>query len=307
MQLQSISTPRRIINQAYRLAFRFIDYDKFFHRLGSLNLIQNNPVVAARLINEVNHCVLEMGGRHHKGPVVLSNGIKISQCNTSDYVQMSLYFLRGYSREEQDAVAKHLSEGDIFIDVGANIGVFALMGAQHVGPTGKVIAFEPADDTAEQLAQNAALNGLQDRLQIFEYALSDEAGEMTLYSPEDAQDDLGRRSLFQSGKEVQTVQTRVFDDLVDTGEVILDRPLGVIKIDVEGAELLVLKGMRKTITTHKPKLIMFEGVESLAESAESSLGEIKAFVESCGYKVLDGNAGDGRTDKPISNYACVPA
>lgn len=293
------SFKRRIINSVSDLLFRFVDYDRFFYLLGGLPVIQTNEAVRTKFIAEVRKAISRYGMKQKQRPVTLPNGLKFADSDLRDYVQFNLYFLRGYSNDELDLVAKHLSPGDIFVDVGANIGLFSLLAAQKVGPNGRVLAFEPASDTTQQFKSNSALNNMDDRIQFFQYALSDSKGELTLYDSDVEQDDLGKRSFFQKGEATETVPVRVFDELVASGEVQIDRPIGVIKIDVEGAELMVLKGMRESIVTHKPRLIVFEINEPLLQASGTSAEELDSFMVSCGYQDQSDDASAGPTRNAI--------
>jgi len=166
----------------------------------------------------------------------------------------------GTLRWIRDAV----SPGDVFYDVGANIGVFALAAAHRTGPTGRVIAFEPHAATVEALLQNVALNGLGERIDVLSCALHSESGHRSfLYrslaaasglSQIDATCDPHGRDVAPVAHEIKAVAAA--DDLVADGTIA--RP-DVVKIDVDGNELAVLEGMEGLLTgPGRPRSVQVE-------------------------------------------------
>lgn len=143
----------------------------------------------------------------------------------------------------QRALAAHLRTGMVFYDVGAAIGFHTLLAAKLVGPTGTVIAFEPAEDLAQQLRHNAALNGFrQVRLVPFALGADDREGIVTV-----------RIAGSSQATATQTARMRRLDGVVE--ELGLPPP-NLIKIDVEGGERDVLFGARATLHAWRPVIIV---------------------------------------------------
>ena len=150
-------------------------------------------------------------------------------------------------------LAAKASPGSVIVDVGANIGVWTLLLSSKVGPDGRVIACEPSEQTYEALARNLSLNRLRNAIPI-RVALSDASGTVRLYRAADAtRNSLGR------------TRSDVADDFEDVHAVTLDAlveelQLGhvdILKIDVEGAEPMVLRGAAKTLEAFRPT-VLFE-------------------------------------------------
>lgn len=154
-------------------------------------------------------------------------------------------------------IQENLKPGQTFVDVGANVGYFAVLASKLVGTKGRVLAFEPAAKNRELLVDNLSLNVCAN-VGVSESALSNEKGETTLYLNEDA----GMHSLVK-GKHIGTesINMEKGDDAVG---VIPD----MIKIDVEGAERRVLEGMPGILGTAKPLTIIFEDCDDQAGTAE---------------------------------------
>jgi FkbM family methyltransferase len=129
--------------------------------------------------------------------------------------------------------------GDVVIDVGANIGHMSLMAAREVGPTGRVIAIEPGSRAFTLLQRNAALN-FPDRITSVRAACDESDGTATLYvSKYSAEHNSLRPEPVIGGIGEEIVPTRSLQSLCRELDIIPD----VIKIDVEGAEWRVLKGL----------------------------------------------------------------
>lgn len=155
--------------------------------------------------------------------------------------------------EVQEAMIRHLGRGGVFYDIGANLGFFALLGAHLAGlQEGHVYAFEAAPENAAAIARNVQLNALPN-VTVIAKAVSDHTGRGRLQ----VVDDQSWSKLEEYGphpftEEVIEVELVAIDDLLAAGEL---RPPTVVKIDVEGAELAVLQGMRATIAQHQPAII----------------------------------------------------
>lgn len=181
----------------------------------------------------------------------------------------------------QNIFAQHLHEGDVFYDIGANVGFFSVIAAQLVGKTGKVYAFEPGEGNANSVRHNARLNNFN-QIEVIEKAVSHTSGEGQLllakYSgghalaTADAPPDLAGEV---------TVDLVSIDDLIAQN---LIAPPNFVKVDVEGAELDVLKGMTETIKTYQPTII-YEVDDGDRAAYERKYQELAAFFESFNYQV----------------------
>jgi FkbM family methyltransferase len=176
----------------------------------------------------------------------------------------------------QEAMVRHLGRGGVFYDVGANLGFFSLLAAHLSGlDAGRVIAFEAAPDNAEAIRVNAALNRVTN-VEVICAAVSDRSGQGRLQ----VVDDQSWSKLVQYGEHPFTeaiidVRCLTVDELVASGRI---PPPTVVKIDVEGAELAVLAGMRDTIAAHRPAII--------CELHDTHAAFVTA-VEACGYRAIN--------------------
>ena len=176
-----------------------------------------------------------------------------------------------------------LLPGSVFVDVGANFGIYTMVASRLVGDAGRVIAFEPSVQSFPVLQENIALNSLENVLS-FRAALSEKESRAWLYHALDPSgNSLGRdTSLDGLGEEV--ILKSLDNVLEENG---IDR-VDVIKVDAEGAEELVLHGAARSLTTHSP-VVIFEFNPGCAARLGLSPNGAKDFLVSLGYEfvVLD--------------------
>jgi len=149
-----------------------------------------------------------------------------------------------------------LSPGDHVVDAGANIGYFTLLASGCVGPTGRVDAIEPQPKNHARLVANVANNGAPTQVRLHALALADRAGHTSIhaYPEDDKQHNHGCASMFPEpgfATRAAVVSTVRLDELL------AETNPALIKLDVEGAELLAIEGMTQLLrTSHPPALIV---------------------------------------------------
>lgn len=155
----------------------------------------------------------------------------------------------------------------VFYDIGSHVGYHSLMFAKLCGPAGQVYAFEPNPTNAKRIRQNLSLNPDLGNITVHEIAVSDNSGQMTFLSSSDIEGGTssggfidGAATLWsrtdyveKTGYQESTVTTNTIDSLIAKEG--LKAP-DILKIDVEGAEALVLKGADHTLSTVKPLIIV---------------------------------------------------
>lgn len=219
-------------------------------------------------------------------------------------------YLEAVRRDEREA---HMAElfgravrpGALIVDVGAFLGHFTLIAARRTGSGGRVLAFEPDPRDRPWLERNVAENGFDDRVETVGLAVSDGPGRLPLYL---AEQDRSQSSLFP---------TRDGGPPVEVEAVSLDGFLGgaapdVIKIDVEGAELRALEGMRRSIARGRPILFVEWNPEALRRAGVLP-DELPRRIEELGYRVEPIDERRRRLLEPVFpeattyvNVRCVP-
>jgi FkbM family methyltransferase len=182
-----------------------------------------------------------------------------------------LHAQANYEPEVRSAMLHTLNTGDVCVDVGANVGSFVLDAARKVGGSGLVVAIEPAPPTAKVLRMNIQMNGISN-VTVLQKAAYSKSTVLTLnYLPIHT----GAASLRKTSGAIHQfeVSAEPLDQMLrDIG----DRPISVLKIDVEGVEKDVLSGGRATL--QKTRRLIIE----VHDSADTS--ELMRLARSAGHK-----------------------
>lgn len=185
--------------------------------------------------------------------------------------------LTGYPGDLVATEVGNLPPGAAFIDIGANQGVFTVLGGKRVGENGLVIAFEPNDAMQTVLRRNVALNNLTNVI-VLDFALGSASGAGALqYRPEHS----GASTVSQTG----SIPVRILD--FAAVEPLLrpfigDRPI-YVKIDVEGYEEMVLASLLTSDTAGRIEAIIIELVEEHLNRHGSSIARIVGFLNANGF------------------------
>jgi FkbM family methyltransferase len=176
-----------------------------------------------------------------------------------------------------DTLRAALPPGGVFLDVGANIGLHTLAIAHHLQPTGgTVLAFEPHPDNYWALRDNLHRNRL-DNVTAENLGLAESAAVHTGAAPPGP----GNWSLASQGQRSFKVHLVRFDDYARRHDL---RRLDAVKIDVEGAEVRVLRGARESIERYRP-VIVFEVCPMWLRRMGTSVAELFEVVQAPGYTV----------------------
>jgi FkbM family methyltransferase len=196
----------------------------------------------------------------------------LMKLDRSDWCQRVTYYLGRYYEFGVLRTMDHLlSRGDRFVDIGANIGMISLHARHLVGPSGRVDAFEPNPRCVEAIREHLEMNRIEN-VHIHPCALAEAPGSMRLSLP-DEHTGTATLATVPGARQVE-VEVRVGDEQI-TGAPRL------IKIDVEGFELHVLRGLERTLAS-KP-FIITELIESHLQRAGTSTAEVSAFLTDRGY------------------------
>ena len=164
----------------------------------------------------------------------------------TDFAQ-AIFHSRKYEEHVRRAARENLHEGDVAVDVGANIGAIAFLIASMVGNTGRVIAVEPNPDNLQLLYRGIVLNGFTN-VEVLPLAASNRRLVFSLTGGTSNTHLIGPRTLEEGG---YLVQSMVLDEALG------DLPrLDFVKMDIEGHEPQALEGFSRLIGRHRPVLLV---------------------------------------------------
>jgi FkbM family methyltransferase len=158
---------------------------------------------------------------------------------------------RGYEKFYDTALHTQLKHGDCVWDVGANIGYYTSTFAKQVGPNGKVFSFEPSPVNFHKLKESCKLLS---NVKLIPFGLGNYNGEMAFYQGDD---DLGATSRFHKYENSRSIKVPVHSGayIIENGIALIPN---VVKIDVEGYELEVIKGLEQILIDTRIRCIGLE-------------------------------------------------
>jgi FkbM family methyltransferase len=224
--------------------------------------------------------VKRTGGRLLKE---IEPGVKMKLYGDSVLCEMLLF--QNFEEETRAFLKAFLQRGDTFLDVGANVGLFTLIAARRVGPSGKIHSFEPVRKTHTRLIENVRLNGLTN-IACHCIALSDTTGQTTISLAGegfDAWNSLGQPYM-GGAVGAETVASMTLDEFAEYYS--LTGRISAVKIDVEGWETRVLDGGKRTLSRCDGPLLIVEFTEQAARLAGSSCNELHRALNTLDYEVM---------------------
>lgn len=218
--------------------------------------------------------------------IVRYHGIEL-RVNTGEEIGKRIYYYGQYEPEQERALETYLHAGAKFYDLGANIGIFSILGARK---NAKVIAFEPSRKVGVRLNENVKRNGLEGHIQIIPAAVADKSGSLDFYETRDGNWGVGR--IFDFNPLVQGEKYSVSVKTLDDFALEFGAP-DFIKIDIEGAEWLVLKGAEKTLAQSSPTILI--------EFHPKEISTLGGSVEKCVNMLRNLGYEPQLADKPIKS------
>lgn len=173
-----------------------------------------------------------------------------------------------YEPNVSQLISENLKKGDLFLDVGANVGYFCRIAAKKVEKTGSIFAFEADTSNYFALIKNTFT---KENTHPLHFAVSDQNGFLTLnHSNHSACHSLINTDNYLDGKQY-TVPSITLDHFWEY--YLQKKPIDLLKIDVEGAEIMVLNGMTKILSTQAVNTMIIEFCPEILKRAEFDLTE----------------------------------
>ncbi len=237
-----------------------------------------------------------MARRYAEGSVVKVRQGHIAGCRWKrSHRYVSAYWLGIYELPIQECLVRQLRAGDVFYDIGANAGFFSLLGCRCVGSEGRVFSFEPLAENVRSVRAQLRLNDVS-HCTLVEAAVVDRSGWIEFC--EGTESSTGHVNPREGQRhEVPTIRVKAvtLDDFVETSP-----PPGFVKMDVEGAELLVLRGARGMLAGERPPKMLIEfHSDRLRRECLSMLADVGYEFQNMAGRGLDAGGKD-------RHVLCVP-
>lgn len=176
-----------------------------------------------------------------------------------------------------------LERNMIIFDVGANIGIYSLIASKKIGENGKVFSFEPSAWAYERINKNLNLNSCRN-VEVFKVGVSNHSDIVSFYKcDDDAFNSILNKQMRKCIEEIK-IDVLTIDDFCNKKQI---KKLNVLKIDVEGADYLVLKGADNVISNFHP-IILCE-YNKFLETIKDDINEMITFLNSKEYNVYEIN------------------
>lgn len=220
--------------------------------------------------------------KHIFAPYKLFSGIKTEiiyrknirlKIHLDDWIQQQVYFLGDYEKPEIDYISQYLKPGNVFVDIGANIGLFSLNASKIVSDKGKVISFEAFSSNYRQFKNNIEINNFKNIISENKAISNQNSTVEILYNEGDH--NIGMASSFLknfTSKEI--VESVTLDDYASNNSI---EKIDLIKIDIEGGEYNAILGMTKILNDSKPQVLIEINHQTLQDSGRTEKEIIDLF------------------------------
>jgi FkbM family methyltransferase len=205
--------------------------------------------------------------------------------DSRSYLEWLVLLRGGYESDLQRLMHEVIGPDDVVVDVGANVGLHSCSVGRRVGQAGAVVAVEPVEELARRLESNSSLNGLTN-VTIVQVAASDAPGVARISVPSADVSNRGIASLHVMGDHgvEREVPLEPLDQVLD--DVVPGRPVRLVKIDVEGHEFAVMRGLRRRLVDDRP-VIVFEFTPASYTAANVRWNDVANFLTSLDYELFD--------------------
>ena len=198
--------------------------------------------------------------------------------------------MQGYYEKYETKILSYFAgtKTSSIIDIGANLGYYTVILGKLLKSSDKVIAFEANPQIIEMLNKNIAINDLQEVIKVFNCALSDiNDQKLKLYIPQKAGSSAASINKLHPDETNNSIEitTQRLDDVTQIRDL---ESISLIKIDVEGAELYVIKGALETIREYKPVLLI-ELLRKWSKIFGYHPNDVLIILQELGYKIFEVN------------------
>jgi FkbM family methyltransferase len=238
-------------------------------------LIRRLPLPAARLAFRAYNKFLRTLGPEHVASTYF--GARL-HCNPRDLIQRMILYFGVWEPDVSHVIQQNLKNGDVFVDIGANIGYDTLLASTRVGAAGGVVAIEASPRTFALLARNLALNPQATNVRPVNVAVSDRPGRLDLYEQDEGNIGAATTLASRGGSLMASVDALPLDRILTAEEI---QRLRLIKMDVEGAEPPILGHILDRLDAYPASMDIV--VEASPEDDRAAWLEIFGRLRAAGF------------------------
>ena len=209
-----------------------------------MGTLRRLPLPAARLGFRAYNKALRTLGPEHLATTYF--GARL-HCNPQDLIQRMILYFGVWEPDVSRVIEQNLSAGDVFVDIGANIGYDTLLASSRVGATGKVVSIEASPRTFALLQRNLAANPSSSNVRAVNAAVSDKPGTLDLYEINEGNIGAATTLASRGGTLMASVEALPLAEILKPDEL---ARLRLIKMDVEGAEPPILRHLLEQLSRY---------------------------------------------------------
>lgn len=256
----------------------FTSFNKILYRV-------LGPKISTQIaMSHVGKMIFRMATGNSSGlRIYEADGIKINLAPDEAAV-FGIVYLGTINPDETRLVRNILKPGDTVVDVGAYVdGWYTLLAAKIVGQAGKVYSFEPVPKFYKRLKDNITLNHFTN-ITTEDAALGSKNGNKTFYQSDGTSSFFRTHVQKEGSKRIQQIKVKVLklDSYLKLKKI---SKVNFVKIDVEGAELEVLKGAKDLLKKSDAPYLLIEAVDEYLRNGSASKDELVRYLEGFGYKL----------------------
>lgn len=209
-----------------------------------MGTLRRLPLPAARLGFRAYNKALRTLGPEHLATTYF--GARL-YCNPQDLIQRMILYFGVWEPDVSRVIERNLSPGDVFVDIGANIGYDTLLASSRVGPAGRVVSIEASPRTFALLQRNLAANPSSSNVRAVNAAVSDRPGTLDLYEINEGNIGAATTLASRGGTLMASVPALPLEGILAPDEL---ARLRLIKMDVEGAEPPILRHLLEQLPSY---------------------------------------------------------
>lgn len=236
-------------------AIENIKYQKICHKMADLLFNKFRFIGSRKLARFLNKLILPPLTETTTSSTIFDFKLNLNPENGKE-----IYYLGFYEMGTLNIIQKCLRPGDTFIDAGASIGLMSFYASKIVGNKGKVLSFEPIKSSFKNLSDSILLNN-STNIHAFNKGLGNTTTQIPIYLNRPCPSMVKEKDSDDDHFEIVTIDR--LDKILEENKI---NTVRMIKIDVEGFELDVLKGANKLLSTPNAPIICFEYIKSLSNA-----------------------------------------